>query len=284
MPKSIAQCRSTAIEPWAADRTTVVARSRTHPKQAHARARRAFSQNFLADPVAVQRIVDAAELKPDDLVLEVGAGRGQLTAGLLERCGQVTAYEVDPVMAAAIKPRAGLTVHVEDFLRVVPPERHFSVVGNPPYSLTAPIVDWCLQARTLTSATLLTQLEYAWKRTGHYGRWTRLSISTWPTFAWQFKGRIPRGSFRPVPTVDSGILRVERRATPLIQPAALGAYRRFVDLGFSGVGGSLCASLGRRYGGRRATGACRAARVATDTPVGFVWPEQWLSLFRILER
>ncbi len=266
------------------DRTTVVVRSRTNPKQAHARTRRAFSQNFLADPVAVQRILDAAELKLDDLVLEVGAGRGQLTTALVERCSDVTAYEVDPVMAATIQSQSGLTVRVQDFLRVVPPERQFSVVGNPPYSLTAPIVDWCLRARVLTSATLLTQLEYAWKRTGHYGRWTRLSISTWPTFAWQFKGRIPRDSFRPVPRVDSGILRLERRELPLVQPEALGVYRQFVDLGFGGVGGSLCASLGRRYGARRATGACRAARLATDAPVGLVWPEQWLTLFRVLER
>jgi len=193
-----------------------VARSRSH---AHARTRRAFSQNFLADPVAVRRIADAAELKPDDLVIEVGAG----------------------------------------------------------------VVDWCLRAPTLTSATLLTQLEYAWKRTGHYGRWTRLTISTWPVIAWQFKGRIPRGSFRPVPRVDSGILRLERRDVPLVQPAALGAYRRFVDLGFGGIGGSLCLSLARRYGTRRATGACRAARVGADTPVGLAWPEQWLTLFRILD-
>jgi 23S rRNA (adenine-N6)-dimethyltransferase len=136
----------------------------------------------------------------------------------------------------------------------------------------------------LTAATLLTQLEYARKRSGHYGRWTRLTIISWPTVAWQFKGRIPRGSFRPAPRVDSGILRLERREVPLVQLAALGAYRRFVDLGFSGVGGSLGASLARRYGGRRATGACRAARLAIDTPVGLVWPEQWLTLFRILER
>jgi 23S rRNA (adenine-N6)-dimethyltransferase len=220
----------------AADRTTVVARSRNLAKHEHARTRRAFSQNFLADPVAVRRIAEAAELKPDDLVVEVGAGRGHLTMALVDRCKEVIAYEVDPVMAATVPRRAGLTVRAEDFLRAQPPARRFAVVGNPPYSLTSPIVDWCLRAPMLTSATLLTQLEYARKRTGHYDRWTRLTIITWPTVAWQFRGRIPRGSFRPVPRVDSGILR------------------------------------------------CRAARLAEDTPVGMVWPEQWLTLFRILER
>jgi 23S rRNA (adenine-N6)-dimethyltransferase len=261
-----------------------VARSRSLPKHEHARSRRALSQNFLVDPIAIRRIADAAELKPEDLVLEVGAGRGQLTMALVDRCNKVIAYEVDPVMAAAIPKRAGLTVRAEDFLRARPPARLFAVVGNPPYSLISPIVDWCLRAPGLSAATLLTQLEYARKRTGQYDRWTRLTIVTWPTLAWQFKGRIPRGSFRPVPRVDSGILRLERREVPLVQPAALDAYRAFVNLGFSGVGGSLNASLARRYGGRRTTGACRAARLAAGTPVGLVWPEQWLTLFRILER
>jgi 23S rRNA (adenine-N6)-dimethyltransferase len=55
-----------------------------------------------------------------------------------------------------------------------------------------------------------------------------------------------------------------------------------VDLGFSGVGGSLPASLSRRYG--RAAAACRAARIPPDRTVGEVWPEQWLTLFRLLHR
>jgi 23S rRNA (adenine-N6)-dimethyltransferase len=83
--------------------------------------------------------------------------------------------------------------------------------------------------------------------------------------------------------VDGGILRLVRRPTPLVRPAALPAYRRLVDLGFTGVGGSLHASLSRRYPARRVSGAFRAARVAADVPVGAVWPEQWLALFRLLE-
>jgi 23S rRNA (adenine-N6)-dimethyltransferase len=100
-----------------------------------------------------------------------------------------------------------------------------------------------MRAPTLTAATLLTQLEYAQKRCGHYGRWTRLTNSSWPTVVWQRKGRVPRRSFRPVPRVDSGILRLERREIPLVQSAALGAYRWFVGLGLSGVRGSPGASL-----------------------------------------
>jgi 23S rRNA (adenine-N6)-dimethyltransferase len=261
-----------------------MARSRNTQRLEYARTRRILSQNFLADPAAVRRIIDAAELNADDLVVEVGAGRGQLTKALVERCRHVVAYEVDPAMAAVLPRRPGLTIRAEDFLRAAPPNRPFSVVGNPPYSLTSPVVQWCLHAQELVAATLLTQLEYARKRAGDYGRWTRLTISTWPTVAWQFKGRIPRGSFRPAPSVDSGILRLERRETSLVQRSGLPSYRALVDLGFSGIGGSLHASLSSRYGARRVAGACRAIRLASDVPVGLVWPEQWLTLFRILER
>lgn len=251
-----------------------------HPE--HARARRAYGQNFLTDPHAVRAIVTAAEIKPDALVYEVGAGRGRLTAAMLEAGAQVVAYEVDPAIAAALPPHPRLTVRPADFLAARAPRRPFAVIGNIPYALTAAVVDWCLAAPSLTTATLLTQLEYARKRTGDYGRWSRLTIATWPQVGWHLAGRVPRTAFRPVPRVDGGILHLVRRPVPLLPASALPAYRRMVDLGFSGVGGSLPASLARHY--VRAAAACRAARVSPDRTVGEVWPEQWLTLFRLLHR
>jgi 23S rRNA (adenine-N6)-dimethyltransferase len=252
------------------------------PRPEHARARRAYGQNFLTDPHAVRAIVAAAELKPDALVYEVGAGRGRLTAAMLATGAQVVAYEVDPAIAAALPRHPRLTVRPADFLAARPPRRPFSVVGNIPYALTAAVVDWCLAAPNLTTATLLTQLEYARKRTGDYGRWSRLTIATWPQVGWHLAGRVPRTAFRPVPRVDGGILHLVRRPVPLLPISALPAYRKMVDLGFSGVGGSLPASLARHY--VRAAAACRAARVSADRTVGEVWPEQWLTLFRLLHR
>ncbi|MBB5874450.1 23S rRNA (adenine-N6)-dimethyltransferase [Allocatelliglobosispora scoriae] len=253
------------------------------PKHEHARTRRAFSQNFLTDPVAARRLVAAAQITPTDLVYEVGAGQGSLTTELSRKCRRLIAYEVDPAIAADLPRLPGLTVRVEDFLRAAPPAEPFGVVGNIPYALTAAVVDWCLRAQTMTSATLLTQLEYARKRTGDYGRWSRLTISTWPEVSWELAGRVPRTAFRPVPGVDGGILRIVRRPVPLVQRDALVAYRSFVELGFTGVGGTLQATLARRYGGRRVTAALRAARLAVGSPVGLVWPEQWLALFRLLD-
>lgn len=248
----------------------------------HARARRAFGQNLLTDPRALRRIADAAEIAPADLVYEVGAGRGHLTRELARRTGRLVAYEVDPAMAAAVPRRPGLTVRTGDFLRATPPQEPFRVVGNIPYALTSAVIEWCLDAPHLESATLLTQLEYARKRTGDYGRWTRLTVGTWPYVRWDLAGRVPRAAFRPVPRVDGGILRLHRRPVPLVADPI--AWRRFVHLGFTGRGGSLQATMQRRYGPSRTSAAFRAARLTPDVPVGEVWPERWLTLFQLLDR
>jgi len=248
------------------------------------RTRRVLSQTFLHDPGALDRVVRAAGLGRTDLVIEVGAGDGRLTRRLAEAAGRVEAYEVDPALVTALVVPGNVGIRHQDFLTARPPREPFALVGNIPYALTAPIVQWCLRAPTLTSATLVTQLEYARKRTGDYGRWSRLTVATWPGFHWGLSGRLSRRAFRPVPRVDSGILRLERRPVPLIPNERMAAYRSFVDLGFGGVGGSLHASLRQRYPSRRVDGAFRAARLEVSTVVGHVWPEQWLLLFRLLTR
>jgi 23S rRNA (adenine-N6)-dimethyltransferase len=144
------------------------------------------------------------------------------------------------------------------------------------------VVDWCLAAGSMTTATLLVQWEYARKRTGDYGRWSRLTIATWPVIGWRLAGRIPRTAFRPVPRVDGGVLQLTRRVLPLVPASVMSAYEQMVGVGFRGIGGSLQASLERRY--RGVASAFRAARIPPDRPVGEVWPEQWLTVFRLLHR
>ncbi|WP_250029429.1 ErmE/ErmH/ErmO/ErmR family 23S rRNA (adenine(2058)-N(6))-methyltransferase [Paractinoplanes maris] len=258
--------------------------SSSYRRREHARVRRILGQNLLVDPAAVRAIADAAAPAPGELILEMGAGRGRLTAELLRRRAHVIAYEIDPDLAADLPAADGLSVRTDDFLTASPPREPFAVVGNIPYALTSAVVDWCLRARTLQQATLLTQWEYARKRTGDYGRWSRLTVLTWPEIAWDLAGRVPRTAFRPVPRVDGGILRLRRRPVALVRPELLPRYRALVECGFTGVGGSVQASLARRYGSRQAAAACRAVRLTPDVAVGEVWPEQWLTLFRLLGR
>ncbi|GAA1017247.1 23S rRNA (adenine(2058)-N(6))-methyltransferase Erm(O) [Acrocarpospora pleiomorpha] len=242
------------------------------------RARRELSQNFLVDRHAVELMVKAA--RPSGLVLEPGAGAGVLTMALARAGARVVGYEIDPLLVAELRARTKLKIVKGDFTAVRPPSEPFAVVGNIPYSITSKIVDWCLGAPELTSATLLTQLEYARKRSGDFGRWSLVTVESWPWFSWELLGRIGRESFRPVPSVDSGILRIERRPEPLVDDGE--AWQKLVELGFSGVGGSLYASLNRHYNGMGS--AFARAGIARDTVVAFVHPDQWVTLFTSLHR
>ena len=252
-----------------------------------ARNRRALSQNMLIDPAVARRLVAVADLPAGLPVVEPGAGAGAITT-VLARGRDVTAYEIDPHYARLLRGRfagdAAVRVVCRDFRAAAPPRRPFAVVGNIPYGVTGPIVRWCLAAPALHSATLITQWEHARARAGGYGRWTRLTVTTWPEFSWRLRGRVPRGAYRPVPAVDGRILRIARRGTPLLAAEALGAYRDLVHLAFTGVGGGVRASLARRYGRGRAGAALRAAGLSSGVLVGDVPPGAWLRVFAQLER
>jgi 23S rRNA (adenine-N6)-dimethyltransferase len=211
----------------------------------------------------------------------------QIARFLAPAARRVLAHELDPRLAARLAdryrdPALGVRVVHGDFTRARPPREPFAVVGNIPYSRTADIVRWCLDAPELTSATLVTQLEYARKRTGAHGRWSRLTVLTWPWWSWRLAGRIGRDRFRPQPRVDAGVLVLRRRTGALVPWERRGEYRRMVELGFGGVGGSLSASLRRVYPAARVATALRKAGVAAGAPVGLVSPDQWVVVFRVL--
>jgi len=251
------------------------------------RRRRELSQNYLRSPEAARQFLRAVHLDADGLCIEVGAGDGILTSRLAAMTGEVIAYEIDRALADRLIARVGnrpnVRVKMGDFLTARQPSRPFQVVGNAPFSLTSPIIDWCLRASRMTVATLITQLEYARKRTGGYGRWSQLTVSTWPQVRWELLGTIARTEFRPVPRVDAGILRLERRPEPLIGRARQAAYRRLVQTGFSGVGGSVQASLRRTYPPDKVAAACAAAGVDRRVVVGYVSPDQWVRIFLELD-
>lgn len=128
------------------------------------RRRRQLSQNLLTSS-GVKKYLGALGTNTCDLLVEVGAGRGTLTAELANFADNVDAFELDPEFAkAASKATSQLPnvqVHLGDFLGSSVPATPFTLAGNLPFSRTNEIMRWALAARTLERAVVITQLEFA---------------------------------------------------------------------------------------------------------------------------
>jgi 23S rRNA (adenine-N6)-dimethyltransferase len=200
--------------------------------------RHELGQNFLVDPAvigAVERLVARTTTGP---IVEIGAGDGALTRSLSRLGRPVTAIEIDPVRARRLADRLPRNVEVvcADVLRHRFPRRPHTIVGNVPFHLATPILRRLLVTGHWQDAVLLVQWEVARRRAGVGGA-SMLTASWWPWFEFDVHGRIPARAFRPVPSVDGGLLAMRRRAAPLVEDRH--GYQAFVAQVFTGRGRGL---------------------------------------------
>jgi 23S rRNA (adenine-N6)-dimethyltransferase len=201
-------------------------------RQARASAR---SQHFLRDRRLAEELVRLAGVTRGDLVLEIGAGYGAVTAVLARRAAYVIAHEIDPLLAVRLRERFGprspvLVVEGDAFAQPVP-RVPFRAVSNVPFHATTDVLRLLLDdpRSSLDSGALIVQWEVARKRA--LGG-TLLATGWAPWWELRLARRIPASAFSPRPGVDAGILVVERRADPLLPAAQAKAFRAFLRRSF----------------------------------------------------
>ena len=204
------------------------------------RARKRFGQHFL-EPAWVARLIAAVAPASDETFIEIGPGRGALTAPLAEHAGKVIAVELDRDLAATLAPRVPPNVRLvqANFLDVDLPQllqgEHtpVRVVGNLPYNVASPILfrllDTADEGRLIRDATLMVQREVADRIVaapggGDYGA---LSIQVQLVADVERVLRLPPGAFRPPPKVHSAVVQLRFRS-PRVDVGSREVFERVV--------------------------------------------------------
>jgi 16S rRNA (adenine1518-N6/adenine1519-N6)-dimethyltransferase len=263
-----------------------------------------LGQHFLTDPTILERIVDALDPAPDDVVLEIGAGKGSLTGVLAPRVGTVIGIETDRRLARDCQLRiadcgfSNVTIVEGDALsldwhalleRSNPQSAirnpQCKIVGNIPYAITTPLIDKALTPPLPERIVFLVQAEVAARVAAAPGSkaYGALSVGVQALCRVERLFTVRAGAFRPPPKVDSALVRLTPLAEPLVAPAELAAFRAFVTACFSRrrkqLRNVVMAATGRPAAvvraGLSALGLDAAARPETLAPREFARLLRW---------
>ncbi len=211
--------------------------SEGEPRTGPVPIRKSLGQHFLNDKRILQRIVDALELTAQETVVEIGPGRGSLTALLAPAAKRLVLIEIDRALAARLREKYANDTHVTvveaDVLTVSLSEiagGAFRLVGNIPYNITTPILFHALQRPRPDRAVYLVQKEVADRIAAAPGDddYGALSANVQAIARPKTLFRVGAGAFNPPPKVDSAVIRIDPRPDPVISEAEEKSYQRFV--------------------------------------------------------
>ena len=252
-----------------------------------------LGQNFLIDPNIIRKIVSLAALRPDDTVLEIGPGRGALTAGLCAEAGHVIAVEIDPQLQPQLQKTLGhcrnLDLRIGDALAfpydTLPPRT--VVVSNLPYYVSTPILFALLDARAhLDRLVLMLQTEVALRlaakpNSEDYGV---LSVLTQEAADVEVAFRVSANCFRPRPTVGSAVVHLAIKAQEGFDPVRHERFRRLVRASFAHRRKTLVNSLrDEGYPPERIARAAAAAGVSPQARAEMLTLDDYRALARAFD-
>lgn len=206
------------------------------------RPHKGLGQNFLQDPIALEKIAEAAEIKPEDTVLEIGPGLGSLTRYLAASAREVVAVELDqrllPPLKAVLAPYTNVHLIHGDILELSPDElvqeQNYIVAANIPYYITSAVIRHLLETKRKPRRLVLTiQKEVARRICEKPGDMSLLALSVQVYGKPRIAAQIPAGAFYPAPNVDSAVLVIDIYPDPLIPVQYLESFFKLIKAGFS---------------------------------------------------
>lgn len=217
-------------------------------KKHNFRFTKSLGQNFLIDEHIIEKIIEATDIRPSDLILEIGPGMGTLTAFAAQKAGKVIAIEVDKKLIPILQETLGNYDNVEvinqDILKtninqLIKDQKSFDeikVIGNLPYYITTPIIMKILEEKVpVKSITIMIQKEVADRMKASPGGkdYGALSIAVQYYCTVEPVAHVPKTVFIPKPNVDSSIIRLDIRQNPIVDVVSEEMFFKVVRAGFS---------------------------------------------------
>ncbi len=194
------------------------------------------SQNFLRDPRLVKTLIGHSTIKKSDVVYDIGAGSGIITSQLAQYCKEVVAIELDARAVTKLRQNTARLPNVSivdsDFLNMPLPTGEYKVFANIPFHLSSPIVRRLTEAAQPPQAIyLIVQKQFAYKLLiGNTSDYTGLlGAMITPRFTARIRYRLQRTDFLPKPAVDTVMIELLQRTTPLLADDKLPYYRAFIE-------------------------------------------------------
>jgi len=222
-----------------------------------------LGQNFLLSESLLEGLLDAAEIGPEDCVLEIGPGAGLMTALLARRCRQVLAVELDrglePVLTDVLAGVDNVRVHYGDILKTdvmslvgdALGSGDYRVVANLPYYITADILlKLTSLSRPPESVCIMVQKEAAERIMSEPGskQWCALAAELQYYGQARVLAEVPAEAFDPPPHVSSCFIRIDRHRTPVVSPRDAQLYRRLIRAAFAMRRKTLANNLKASFG------------------------------------
>ncbi|MEK7525925.1 MAG: 23S ribosomal RNA methyltransferase Erm [Patescibacteria group bacterium] len=214
-----------------------------------------YSQNFLKDKSLVTRLVEQAKITKDNVVYEIGAGTGIITEELVKKAGKVIAFEIDENLFNKLSTKFqgidNLVLRNSDFLEQILPSKQYKIFSNIPFNITASIIKKLTQASNAPDDSyLIVQSDAAKKFVGKPFDFknSQISVLLHPWFNVEVVYKFRRTDFAPMPNVDSVLLRIEKKQTPLIRYRDKQLYEDFVTYTFSQFKPNIVEGLEKVFG------------------------------------
>lgn len=197
------------------------------------------SQNFLRDPRVVNRLLFKTNITAQDIVYDIGGGKGVIADALAKRCHSVVCIELDPHLIPTLKhslaQHANVVMYEADFLSLPLPQTPYKVFANIPFNMSADILHKLTRAPNPPSTTyLIVQREFAEKllpATNGYSR--QLSILLGAEFEIRVVAALRKSDFYPRPKVNTVLLEIQKRTNTLVNPVDIQLYRDFVTYAYN---------------------------------------------------